>query len=150
MFDVERRGRVADDQNRRAVSNALSHPGITDFPRGRDLAISLALRGRGRGAAPGAVAQPTNGVAPAPYGAHNTQELAAETVERTRARVCDRYRHKISAAYKMFSSSLRYSRCVVEQGEAVVFFIVRPDGELGEGPRIVKSSGFEGSSTRRR
>ena len=32
---------------------------------------------------------------------------------------------------------------MVEQGETIVYFVVGVDGRLGEGPRVVKSSGFE-------
>lgn len=142
MFDVERRGRVADDQTSRAVSNA-SHPGITDFSHEGVTAAVDTHQGRGPGAAPGAVAQPTKGVAPALYGAHNPQELAAETVERTRARVYDRYRQEIQRRVQNVLVFPKVLALRLEQGEAVVTFIVRPDGGLGEGPRIVKSSGFE-------
>ena len=31
----------------------------------------------------------------------------------------------------------------LEQGETIVEFVVRTDGQLGDGPRVVKSSGFE-------
>ena len=31
----------------------------------------------------------------------------------------------------------------LEQGETIVEFVVGVDGRLGDGPRVVKSSGFE-------
>ena len=45
----------------------------------------------------------------------------------------------------MLEGSLRVLAVVLrlEQGETVVNFAVRPDGWVGEGPRVVKSSGFE-------
>jgi TonB family protein len=142
MFDVETHGRAADDQTTRAVSNA-SHPGITDFSHAGVTASADSRQGRGPGVAPGAVAQPTNGVAPAVYGAHNPQELAAQTAERARARVYDHYRQEIQRRVQNVLVFPKVLALRLEQGEAVVTFIVRPDGALGEGPRIVKSSGFE-------
>jgi TonB family protein len=142
MFDVEARGRVADDRTIRGVSNA-AHPSITDFSHAGVTAPFDARDGRGPGAAPGAVAQPASGAAPAAYGARSPQELAAEAAERTRARVYDRYRQEIQRRVQNVLVFPKVLAIRLEQGEAVVTFIVRPDGALGDGPRIVKSSGFE-------
>ncbi|HVU49112.1 MAG TPA: energy transducer TonB, partial [Polyangia bacterium] len=142
MFDVEARGRAADDRTSRAVSNA-SHPGITDFSHAGVIAPVDSHQGRGPGAAPGAVAHPTNGAAPALSGARDPQDLAAETAERTRARVYDRYRQEIQRRVQNVLVFPKVLALRLEQGEAVVTFIVRPDGGLDAGPRIVKSSGFE-------
>jgi TonB family protein len=142
MFDVETRGRAADDRTRRAASNE-SHPGITDFSHAGVTSAADARDGRGPGDAPGAVSRPTNGAAPAVYGARNPQELAAETAERARERVYDRYRQEIQRRVQNVLVFPKVLALRLEQGEAVVTFMVRPDGALGDGPRIVKSSGFQ-------
>jgi TonB family protein len=142
MFDVEARGRVEDDQTRRAVSSE-AHPGITDFSHAGVTGPEDSRQGRGPGDAPGAVSRPTNGVAPAVYGARNPKELAAEAAQRARERVYDHYRQEIQRRVQNVLVFPKVLALRLEQGEAVVTFIVRPDGALGEGPRIVKSSGFE-------
>jgi TonB family protein len=142
MFDVETRGRAADDETRRAVSNE-AHPGITDFSRAGVVAPADNAHGHGPGAAPGAVSRVTNGTAPAVSGARSPQELATELAERTRERVYDRYRQEIQRRVQNVLVFPKVLAIRLEQGEAVVTFVVRPDGALGDGPRIVKSSGFE-------
>jgi TonB family protein len=142
MFDVEARGRAADDQDRRAVSNE-SHPGITDFSHAGVAASVDARQGRGPGDAPGAVSRPSNGAAPAVYGARNPQELAAEAAERAREREYNRYRQGIA---QRLGSVLKFPRNLLvhlEQGEAVVTFVVKPDGSLLERPKLIKSAGFQ-------
>ncbi|HEY2732105.1 MAG TPA: energy transducer TonB [Polyangia bacterium] len=141
MFDVEARGRLADDQTRRAVSNE-AHPGITDFSHAGVVAAVDTRQGRGPGQGPGAVARASNGTAPAVYGARSPQELAADAVERTRERLYDRYRQEIQRRVQNVLVFPKILALRLEQGEAVVTFVVRPDGALGDGPRIVKSSGF--------
>jgi TonB family protein len=141
MFDVEARGRLADDQTRRAVSNE-AHPGITDFSHAGVVAAVDTRQGRGPGQGPGTVARASNGTAPAVYGARSPQELAADAVERTRDRLYDRYRQEIQRRVQNVLVFPKVLALRLEQGEAVVTFVVRPDGALGDGPRIVKSSGF--------
>jgi TonB family protein len=142
MFDVDARGRAADDQIRRAVSNE-AHPGITDFSHAGVAGPADLRQGRGPGDAPGAVARATNGTAPSVYGARNPQALAAEAAARTRERVYDRYRQEIQRRVQNVLVFPKVLALRLEQGEAVVTFVVRPDGGLGDGPRIVKSSGFD-------
>jgi TonB family protein len=142
QFDVAARGRAADDQTRRAVANG-AHPGITDFSRAGVAAPADAHDGHGPGTAPGAVARATNGVAPAVYGARSPQDLAAETAERTRERQYDRYRQEIQRRVQNVLVFPKVLALRLEQGEAVVTFIVRQDGALSDGPRIIKSSGFQ-------
>ncbi|HEX4403758.1 MAG TPA: TonB family protein [Polyangia bacterium] len=142
QFDVAARGRAADDQNRRAVAND-AHPGIADFSRAGVAAPVDAHDGRGPGTAPGAVARATNGAAPAVYGARSPQDLAAEIAERTRERQYDRYRQEIQRRVQNVLVFPKVLALRLEQGEAVVTFIVRPDGALSDGPRIIKSSGFQ-------
>ena len=143
LFDVEPRGPAADDQTRRMASNE-TRPGITDFSHAGVAAQADARQGRGPGdALRRGRARATNGAAPAVYGARSPKELAAEAAERARARVYDRYRQEIQRRVQNVLVFPKVLALRLEQGEAVVTFIVRPDGALGEGPRIVKSSGFE-------
>jgi TonB family protein len=141
-FDVEAQGRAADDETRRSVSSE-AHPGITDFSHAGVAAAADSRDGRGPSDAPGAVSRPTNGVAPTVYGARGVQEVAAEASERARARVYDRYRQEIQRRVQNVLVFPKVLALRLEQGEAVVTFVVKPDGALGDGPRIVKSSGFE-------
>jgi TonB family protein len=142
MFDAEARGRATDDRASRASSNA-PRPGITDFSHAGVAAPVDAHTGRGPGSAPGAVARATDGAAPSVYGARKPQELAADVAERTRERAYDRYRQEIQRRIQTVLVFPRTLAIRLEQGEAVVTFVVRPDGLIGEGPRIVKSSGFQ-------
>jgi TonB family protein len=141
-FDVETRGRAAENTTMRAASNA-EHPGITDFSHAGAPAPTDSLQGRGPGSAPGAVARPTSGQAPSTYGARSPQELAADISERTREREYNRYRQAI---HQRLDGALKFPRNLLvrlEQGEAVVTFAVRPDGSLASRPKLVKSSGFQ-------
>jgi TonB family protein len=142
MFDVDARGRATDDRSSRASSNA-PRPGITDYSHAGVAAPADTLTGRGPGSAPGAVARATDGSAPSVYGARKPQELAADVAERTRERAYDRYRQEIQLRVKAALVFPRTLAIRLEQGEAVVTFVVKPDGTIGEGPRIVKSSGFQ-------
>jgi TonB family protein len=142
MFDVETRGRATDDRLSRSSSNA-AHPGITDFSHAGVASPADARTGRGPGSTPGAVARATNGTAPAVYGARNPQEVAVDVAERTRERLYDRSKKGIERRVQdsiVFPHTLAIR---LEQGEVVVAFVVRPDGQLGQGPRIIKSSGFQ-------
>src|SRR5204862_7760913 len=113
----------------------FSHAGVAASVDSRD--------GRGPGSAPGAAARATNGTAPAVYGARSPQERAADAAERTRERLYDRYRQEIQRRIQNVLVFPRTLAIRLEQGEAVVTFIVRPEGLIGDGPRILKSSGFQ-------
>jgi TonB family protein len=141
-FDVEARGRAADDQTRRAASTS-SHPGITDFSQSGVAGDADSRQGRGPGEAPGAVARPSSGTAPTAYGARSPEDLAAEAAQRERERIYDRYRQEIQRRVQNVLVFPKALALRLEQGETVVTFVVRPDGALSEGPRIVKSSGFQ-------
>jgi TonB family protein len=142
LFDTETRGRAADNKTLRAASSE-SHPGITDFSHAGAAAKADSPQGRGPGNAPGAVARPTKGAAPTVYGARSPQEIAADVAQRTRERQYDRYRQEIQRRIQNVLMFPKMLALRLEQGEAVVTFVVRPDGQVGEGPRVVKSSGFQ-------
>jgi TonB family protein len=141
-FDAPTPGRAADDETDRAAANA-AHPGITDYSHAGVAGPANTREGRGPGDAPGAVARATTGTAPSVAGARDAQALAAELAERTRARIYDHYRQEIQRRVQSVLVFPKPLALRLEQGEAVVTFVVRPDGALGEGPRLVKSSGFE-------
>jgi TonB family protein len=141
-FDAEARGRAADDQTARAASNER-HPGIADFSRAGATGARPSPDGRGPGRAPGAVALATNGTAPAEYGAHTADETHTEVTVETSERVYDRYWQEVQRRVQTVLIFPKRLALRLEQGETVVAFAIRPDGSVGEGPRIVKSSGFQ-------
>ena len=91
---------------------------------------------------PGAVPITTRGAAPAAPGARGVAAPGADEEARTRERAYNRYLREIGAR---INDALIWPRALairLEQGETVVRFVVLPDGTLGDGVRIVKSSGF--------
>jgi TonB family protein len=141
-FDAEARGAAADSETARAASNE-PHPGLTDFSRAGAASARDGHEGRGPGLAPGATAFPTNGTAPSAYGAPRPEELSAELARRARAREYDRYGQEIQRRVQRVLVFPKPLALRLEQGETVINFAVRPDGWVGEGPRVVKSSGFQ-------
>ncbi len=140
-FDVQTPGAAADDQTQRTASTEM-HPGITDFSRPSAVAPAAATAGRGPSDSPGAVARPTAGSAPSELGAPAPQEESLVLDERTQDRRYQRYYQEISqrvARVREFPKSLALR---LEQGETIVRFVVGVDGQLRDGPRVVKSSGF--------
>ncbi|HVZ71448.1 MAG TPA: TonB family protein [Polyangia bacterium] len=140
-FDVEARGRVADDRTRRAASNA-AELGITDYSHAGAPAAADSLDGHGPGVAPGAVSHPSEGTSPALFGARAPDAVGADAARRTREREYDRYRQGIA---RRLGDKLVFPRQLLvhlEQGETVVTFVVHDDGTLGARPHVVKSSGF--------
>jgi protein TonB len=140
-FDVQRPGAAADEQSQRTASTEM-HPGITDFSHPSTPAPVAAPTGRGPSDAPGAVARRSAGTAPAELGAPSPQEESSVIDERTQDRRYQRYYQEISqrvARVREFPKSLALR---LEQGETIVQFVVGVDGQLRDGPRVVKSSGF--------
>jgi TonB family protein len=142
MFDNDRRGPIRDDQSVRNAS-AATQTGIVDFSRAAATAPIDAPQGRGPATSAGAVARPSSGVAANEQGAANPQKLGEEVSERTQDRHYDRYFQEISmlvSRQRVFPRSLALR---LEQGETIVYFVVRTDGKLSDGVRVVKSSGFD-------
>ncbi|HXJ22345.1 MAG TPA: TonB family protein [Polyangia bacterium] len=140
-FDVQRPGAAADQQTQRTASTEM-HPGITDFSRPSAPAPIAAPTGRGPSDMPGAVARRSAGTAPAELGVPSPQEESSVIDERTQDRRYQRYYQEISqrvARVREFPKSLALR---LEQGETIVQFVVGVDGQLRDGPRVVKSSGF--------
>jgi protein TonB len=141
-FDTERTGRAADDDTLRTASNEL-HPGLTDFTRPSAPSATPAADGRGPGARAGAVARPTNGTAASELGAPDRDATAAELNERARARRYERYELEIRQRVNRVLEFPKPLALRLEQGVTIVYFVVGTDGRVADGPRVVKSSGFE-------
>jgi periplasmic protein TonB len=141
-FDTEQRGRAADDRSLRAASNEPS-PGLTDFSRPSVHAPMATPQGRGPGAAPGAVARASTGAAPDAFGARDPRVFGPDLNERTLDRRYDRYKKEIEQRVNRMREFPKALALRLEQGETIVKFVVGTDGRIGEGPQIVKSSGFE-------
>jgi len=139
---VERPGRAADDQTQRAASDEL-HPGLTDFTRASALRAAAAADGRGPATTPGAVARPSAGSAPAEFGARDPQAPGLEVSDRTLDRRYQRYIQEVSQRVRRIREFPKALALRLEQGETIVQFVVGIDGRLGDGPRVMKSSGFE-------
>jgi TonB family protein len=141
-FDAEARGAVADVQTSRAASNER-HPGLVDFSRPGVAGPGESADGRGPGHAPGASSLMTTGTAVTDYGARNADEPHTEVTVETGERVYDRYWQEVQRRVQLVLVFPKRLALRLEQGETVVSFAVRPDGWVGEGPRVVKSSGFQ-------
>jgi len=141
-FDVDARGRAADDQTLRA-SSSETRPGITDFTRPSASAPAPTPGGRGPGDAPGAVDRPSIGSSPSAPGAPNPRIAGPDVEQRSIDRRYDRYYLEIQRRVNRVLEFPKPLALRLEQGETIVYFVVGVDGRLGEGPRVVKSSGFE-------
>jgi len=75
-------------------------------------------------------------------GAPDRAATAAETAERTRARRYERSKLEIQQRVHQALEFPRPLALRLEQGVTIVYFVVGADGQLAEGPRVVKSSGF--------
>jgi TonB family protein len=138
-FDVEREGAAQDDHSARAASNE-THQGR--FELSAPSAPGAGAAGQGPGEAPGAVSRPSSGSGPATYGAPREAArgaLAMSAAERE-------YQRSLAEIRRRVISRLRFPRRLaleLEQGEAVVHFVVRPDGRIDGAVHIVKSAGFD-------
>src|SRR6185436_10231574 len=141
-FDTEREGRATDNETMRAASNE-SHSGLTDFTRPAAPGVTAAHDGHGPGSRPGAVARPASGSAPNELGVPDRDAVAAEADERARARRYQRYELEIRQRVNRVLEFPKPLALRMEQGVTVVYFVVGADGRLSEGPRVVKSSGFD-------
>jgi TonB family protein len=142
-FDIDHRGPVADDRDQRLAS-AERQPGIADFSHPAAAApVDREASGRGPGVAPGAVPRPSPGTAPSEHGAPDLARLGPEVSERTQDRRYDRYIQEITWRVNRQSIFPKSLALRLEQGETIVYFVLRADGKLSDGVRVVKSSGFD-------
>ena len=141
-FDTEQPGKANDNDTLRAASNEL-HPGLTDFSRSAAPSPDRSPEGRGPALQPGAVARAASGAAPAQLGAPNPAAVGPDVAERTLERHYQRYKLEIG---QRVNGVLEFPKALalrLEQGETIVYFVVGVEGRLSEGPRVVKSSGFQ-------
>ena len=69
--------------------------------------------------------------------------MGPDVNERTLDRRYQRYKLEIRQRVNRVLEFPRALAVRLEQGETIVEFVVDVDGRIGEGPRVVKSSGFE-------
>ena len=141
-FDTQQPGRAADNRTERTASAEL-HPGITDFSRAAAPQPIALAEGRGPAQSPGAVSHPAVGSAAAELGARNPGELSREVDERTLDRRYQRYDQEIRQRVQRVREFPRSLAVRLLEGETIVVFVVDVNGRLGDGPRVIKSSGFE-------
>jgi protein TonB len=89
------------------------------------------------------VARPATGDAPSALGAPDREATAAEVMARERARRYQRYQLEIRQRVSRVLEFPKPLALRLEQGVTVVYFVIGTDGRLAEGPRVVKSAGFE-------
>jgi TonB family protein len=139
-FDVDKVGVAQETRAVRAASDE-THPGRLELSSAA--APGAGGGGEGPSDAPGAVARPSAGAAPAAYGATRDaprgRDLTLSAAERE-------YLRELAEIQRRVHSTLVFPRRLaleLEQGETVVHFVVRPDGRLEGNVRITKSAGFE-------
>jgi protein TonB len=116
---------------------------LTDFTRPSAPAKTAAAGGHGPGARAGAVARPARGEAPSELGAPDRDATAAEVQQRARARQYQRYELEIRQRVNRVLEFPKALALRLEQGVTIVYFVVGTDGQVADGPRVVKSSGFD-------
>ena len=89
------------------------------------------------------MARPASGSAPSQLGAPNRDAAAADANERARARRYQRYELEIRQRVNRVLEFPKPLALRMEQGVTVVYFVVGADGQVSDGPRVVKSSGFD-------
>ena len=141
-FDTERSGRPSDDRTQRTASDEL-HPGITDFSRAAAPRPIALADGSGPSRSPGVVSHPAVGLAPNELGARHPRDSGPDVDERTLDRHYQHYVQEIDLRVQRVLEFPQRLKVRLEQGESIVTFAIDANGRLGEGPRVVKSSGFE-------
>jgi TonB family protein len=139
-FDVSQAGIAQDAQSVRGASNE-AHPG--HFELSSPAAVGAGTAGHGPGADPGVVSRPAPGnaaaVRGAPGDAPRGPDLAMSAAERE-------YHRALLEIQRRVSKTLRFPKRLaleLEQGETVVYFVLRPDGRIDGTVRILKSAGFD-------
>jgi len=143
-FDSDTRSAPADDRRQREASNEM-HPGIIDLARAGVRAREPSLSGRGPGDAPGAVARPSRGAAPAELGLPHVdvQQVGANVAGPTQDRHYDLYIREITRRVNSLRQFPKRLALRLEQGETIVRFVVDVDGRVRTGVQVMKSSGFD-------
>jgi TonB family protein len=140
-FDVETQGAARDDRWERATSDE-AHPGRIELSSPAAAGPDPGAAGHGPSDTPGAVSAPGAGSAPSVAGADQDLlqgPLALSTAEREYLRTQAEIRRRVASALR-FPKRLAL---MLEQGETVVHFVVRPDGRLAGAVQVTKSAGFD-------
>jgi protein TonB len=142
-FDLPADGRARDDQTARAASDE-TQPGLLDYAASATRGPQDGTTGKGAGAAPGVSSQRVTGEAPSPDGWPRPRTAAIEeigegTAERQLGREYLEIRRRVAQALR-FPKRLAL---MLEQGEAIVQFMVERDGRVWGDVKLLKSAGFE-------
>jgi periplasmic protein TonB len=140
-FDVPTEGPALDNLSARAASNELQ-PGITDYAA--SAARGPGAAGRGPAAEPGITTAPAAGTASA-FAGWPTPRAAAGPEVGTGSNEREFSREFVEIGRRV-QRVLRFPRRLaldLEQGEAIVQFLVERDGRVRGEARLVKSAGFE-------
>jgi protein TonB len=138
-FDTEAIGSAADDRWLRAASNE-PRPGRMDLAVAS--APGVGVSGHGPGERPGAALQ-GGGVAPAVAGARADLDRGSDLAMNASEREYQRFRAEIGRRVRAALLFPKRLALMLQQGEVVVQFVVRPDGRLAGAVRLLKSAGFE-------
>ena len=123
------------------TSSTRDSPISREPRRGRQLALA---EGRGPAPTPGAVSRPSRAWRRPSSGRRSPRVVGPDVDERTADRRYDRYmRGDPTARQRGAGVSAGRWPCAWNRGETIVEFVVDVDGRLGDGPRVVKSSGFQ-------
>jgi TonB family protein len=138
-FEVPQVGVAQDAQSVRGASNE-ARPGR--FELSTAAVAGAGTAGHGPGEDPGAVSRPSPGEAAAVRGARadapRGPDLAMSAAEREYQRALGEINRRIQKALR-FPKRLALE---LEQGETVVYFVLRPDGRIDGTVRVLKSAGF--------
>lgn len=139
-FEVAQVGVAQDAQSVRGASNE-AHPGR--FELSSPAVAGAGTAGHGVGTDPGVISRPSPGNAAAVRGAAGEapqgRDLATSASEREYHRALGEIQRRVSKALR-FPKRLALE---LEQGETVVYFVLRADGRIDGRVRIVKSAGFD-------
>jgi protein TonB len=140
-FDVVAPGPARDDTSARQASNE-PRPGLADFTAAAASGPRDGVAGQGRAPAPGATRRESAASAPSPSGSPQASapaEVGDGLSERAYAREHLEIRRRVAGV-------LRFPRrlaLALEQGEAIVQFLVQTDGRVAGEVKLLKSAGFD-------
>jgi TonB family protein len=141
-FDVARVGPAGDNVEARAASNE-PRPGLVDYAAVSARGPTAGASGRGPATQAGVVSQPTGGSAPSAAGSPQPSALTGQpgegATERKYSREYQEIRHRVARALR-FPQRLAL---LLLQGEAIVQFVVQPDGRVLGEVKLLKSAGYE-------
>jgi TonB family protein len=140
-FEVEMPGPARETQWVRAASDE-NHPGRLELSAPGATGGDVRDPGRGPSDRPGVISAAGAGTAAALAGAEQDLPqgpLALSTSEREYQRTQAEIRRRVASALR-FPKRLAL---MLEQGETVVRFVVRPDGRLAGAVQVLKSAGFD-------